>query len=265
LRELLISIATLAACSPPPPPVPHNVAPPAQRVHVAATDSLGWLALAPTPKRNDKAPSWLPVDDHHPLLIPGAAEGLLPGAVLTAIATRGGPTRAVAGAPTSIHYGCDQNQLDIVPLTGDHLAPGVVWLLHTSVPSTWSPAPLDIASSRATATERHYTVGPLGFDLQRRDDTHGTLAITHEGRTVHTAPFERGEMEGADASPLDLSGEGPGIPAPVAAWSIAPGGPFLVVVVQPGYEGVTLSPWLIDDEAARPIEAMSLYLYSCAF
>ncbi len=233
-------------------------------IHVTPTDAIGWLALAPTLKRDDKAPAWLPIDDHS-LLVPGPAEGLLAGTVFTAIATRGTPTRVVAGTLGKIPYGCDQNQLDVITFTADHLAPGLVWLVPDSAPRTWSPTPLDITSSRATQTQRRYAVGPLGLELVRHGPTKGTLTLTHEGRTLHTEPFERGEMEGAAPSPLDLSSTGPGIPAPVAAWSFAPSGPFLVVLEQPGYEGVTLAPWLVDDEAAHLLQAMSLYLYSCAF
>ena len=37
------------------------------------------------------------------------------------------------------------------------------------------------------------------------------------------------------------------------------------MLLHPGDEGVTLAPVLVEVDAAREVEAMSLYLYRCAF
>ena len=57
----------------------------------------------------------------------------------------------------------------------------------------------------------------------------------------------------------------PGHAEPLAVWSLSPSGPFLVVMLLPGYEGVTLQPMFVEDTSTRVLEGMEVYLYSCAF
>jgi len=70
-------------------------------------------------------------------------------------------------------------------------------------------------------------------------------------------------MEGADPAPLDFQHPGVAIPEPVPAWSFVDGGPILLVLQVPSYEGLT--PILVESDAAREIPAMAAYLYRCAF
>jgi len=250
---LVVGLA-LGACSTPAPPAPRNVAAPSATLRLAASAPLGSLALAPATTHD----GWIPVATAS-AVAPGSS--VPAGTSVTAIGT-GAAVQLTAGPATRLPYGCDNNQIDVVPLAGPRIAPGVVWLLPAG--AAWTPTALPITSSRTPAASQ-FTIGPLTLDLRRRDAVRGTLTITRAGRAIYTAPFERGAMEGADASPIDLTEDGPGIPQPVAAWALAPRGPVLVVLLQPGYEGVTLAPVLVEVDAAREVEAMSLYLYRCAF
>jgi hypothetical protein len=259
--ELLLLVA--AACSSQPAGPPQNVAPARPHVAIAPDQALGWIGLAPLPARGEG--DWLPAGPQA-VLVPLPAEELAAGATLSAIDTTGRVARVTAEAPAKVPFGCDDNQLDVLPFTGKRLAPGPVWLLPPAAPASWSPAALAIASpAAATEARRRYTVGPLSLELERTDATHGTLKIARGGRTLHTAAIARGEMEGADPSPLDFRTSGVSIPEPVAAWSVAEGGPILLVVLVPSYEGLHLKPLLVEDHGARELPAMATYLYRCAF
>jgi hypothetical protein len=72
-------------------------------------------------------------------------------------------------------------------------------------------------------------------------------------------------MEGADPDPLDFQHLGVAIPEPAPAWSFVDGGPILLVLQVPSYEGLHLTPILVESDAAREIPAMAAYLYRCAF
>jgi hypothetical protein len=52
---------------------------------------------------------------------------------------------------------------------------------------------------------------------------------------------------------------------PVAAWSFADHGPILLVLVVRSYEGVHIKPILVEDNGARELPDMGMYLYQCAF
>lgn len=260
--ELLLLVA--AACSSQPAGAPQNVSNAAiPRVAIAPDQALGWIGIAPLPARD--AGDWIPAGTQA-VLVPAPAEALTAGTTLSAIDTSGSVTRVTAGAPTKVPYGCDNNQLDVVAFTGGKSAPGPVWLLPPSTPASWSPRSLAIVSPvAATELRRRDTVGPLTLELERTDGTHGTLKIVRDGRALHTVAISRGTMEGADASPLDLRHPGVAIPEPVAAWSFADGGPILLVLLVPSYEGLHLKPLLVEDAGARELPAMATYLYRCAF
>jgi hypothetical protein len=194
------------------------------------------------------------------------AEGLTVGATLSVIDTTGRVTRVTAQATAKLPYGCDDHQLDVLAFAGGKSAPGPVWLLPPAAPATWSPRSLAIVSpAAATEVHRRDTVGPLSLELARSDAGHGTLTIARDGRVLHTAAIERAEMAGADPAPLDLQHPGVAIPEPVAAWSLVDGGPILLVLQVPSYEGLHLTAILVESDAARELPAMAAYLYRCAF
>jgi hypothetical protein len=261
MRTSALLLAVLG-CGAPAAPVPTNVST-ASTLRIDAAQPLGWLALATTTTRTDRAPAYIVTSAEHPVITLTAKAELPP--KVSVLDTRGAITPFTVGAPTKILYGCDGNQLEVTALAGPRLTPGVAWILPPAMPASWSPAPLAITSSAASATHRRYAIGPLTFDLARTGDHTGTLTIARGARTLHTAPFERHLMDGADPAAIDLASGGPGIPEPIGAWSIAPDGPTLAVVLQPGYEGVTLSALLVEAESARPLESLATYLYYCAF
>ncbi len=261
MRTWWITLAFLA-CSAPREPLT-NTASTGTAIRIAPTEPLGWLGLAPAAKDGTILPRHVPVSAAHPLVTLGERDAYP--ASVDAIATTGGLQKFTLGPSAEVPYGCDEHKLEVTTFTGPRLTPGAVWLLPPSRPTSWQPAPLSIASRTATAAQRTYAIGPLTLDLVRTADLRGTLTIRRDGTPIHTAPFERHLMEGADPGPLDLVEGGPGIPEPVAAWAIAEGGPILLVLTQPGYEGTTLRPVLVEASSARAIEAMEIYLYSCAF
>jgi hypothetical protein len=257
-------VLVVAACGPQPAGVVQNVASPANsHLTIAPDQALGWLGIAPLPARD--LGRWIPAGPQA-VIVPLPADGLASGVTLSAIGVTGGVAHVTAGAPTKVPYGCENQQIDVLAFTGDRFAPGPVWLLPPSVPASWHPAPLAIVSpASATETQRRDTVGPLSLELARTDDLHGTLTIVRDGRALHKVAIERGQMDGADLSPLDFREGGVGIPVPVAAWSFADGGPILLVLHVPSYEGLELTPILIDDQGGRELSKMAHYLYQCAF
>jgi hypothetical protein len=72
-------------------------------------------------------------------------------------------------------------------------------------------------------------------------------------------------MAGSQTPPIDLTESGPGVPAPVAAWSLSASGPTLVAFVEPTWEGQQIFALLVDDTGARAIETIGGYLYLCAY
>jgi len=250
------------ACSAPREPLA-NTAATGSVVHIAPTEPLGWLGLATAAKDSDSVPQHAPISAAHPLVAVTERDAL-PGSV-AAIATTGGIEQFTTGPRAEVPYGCDGNALEVTTFTGPRLTPGAVWLLPPTRPTSWQPTPLPITSRNSTAAQRTYAIGPLTLDLTRTADLRGTLTLRRDGKVIHTAPFERHLMDGADTAPIHLAEGGPGIPEPVAAWAIAASGPILLVLTQPGYEGTTLRPLLVEATSARAIESMEMYLYSCAF
>lgn len=263
VRAQLLSLV-VAGCGAQSASVPQNAAPAASsHLTIAADQALGWIGIAPLPARD--LGSWIPAGSQA-VIVPTPARGLAAGLTLSAVDSNGSVAKVTAGAPAKVPYGCDNNQFDALAFTGNRLAPGPVWLLPPSAPASWSPRPLPIAL-RVAATEasRRDTVGPLSLELVRTDGTHGTLTILRAGRAIHTVAIERGEMYGADPSPLDFRSTGVAIPEPVAAWSFAGGGPILLVLLEPEHEGVNLTTILVEDNGARTPPGMGHYLYECAF
>jgi hypothetical protein len=207
-----------------------------------------------------------------PDLEPGAAalvdvKDVPAGAQLLAVGASGEPEMAVVEAAKTIHYGCEENQLEIVPVRGAApLADGPVLLLRAPLAAGWAPAAVAIAAGPVERDHRAWTAGPLALSLDRTDDRHARFEIRAGDRTLHAASEELYFMEGADPHPLDLTGDFlPGIPAPRAVFLLAPDGPALVVLATPGYEGETLHTLLVGGERTEQVDSLSVYLYWCAF
>lgn len=262
MRFSLLALVTAAACGQPAAPAvpPRNVASPGVAVTIARGEPLGWLGLGLLPARDGG--SWIPAAAQFGALT--LTDDPLP-PVVTVIGVSGPPQRLTLADSVAITYGCDDNTLGVHPLAGPRLPPGAAWVLPPTAPPSWTPAAISIASTHADPTHHSYIAGALTFELTRTSATRGRLQIFRDGRALHDASFERPEMDGADPAPIDLGEGGPGIPRPIAVWSIAPAGPFLVVMLHPGFEGVTLDAVLVEDTGTRALENMSMYLYSCAF
>lgn len=262
MRTWWVPLAFLA-CSAPREPLT-NTAATGTTLLIAPTEPLGWLGLATAATDSDSVPRHAPISVAHPLVTVTERDALP--ATVDGIATTGGVEHFTTGPRGDVPYGCDGNALEVTTFAGPRLTPGAVWLLPPTRPTSWQPTPLPILSRSSTAAQRTYAIGPLTLDLTRTTDRRGTLTLRRDGKVIHAAPFERHLMEGADTSPIDLAEGGPGIPEPVAAWAIAAsGGPIMLVLTQPGYEGTTLRPLLVEANSARAIESMEMYLYSCAF
>lgn len=252
----------VAACGPSAPPAlpPGNVATPGVAVKIARDEPLGWLGLGLLPARDGG--SWIPAAAQFGAMT--LTDDPLPPKV-TVIGVSGPAQVLTVAASVALKYGCDENTLGVHPLSGPRLPPGAAWVLPPTAPATWTPAAIAVRSTHADPTHHTYAAGALTFELTRKSNTRGRLQILRDGRQLHDASFERGEMDGADTAPIDLAEGGPGVIQPIAVWSVAPAGPFLVVILHPGYEGVTLEPVLVEDTGTRVLEEMSMYLYACAF
>jgi hypothetical protein len=265
--ELLLLVAAACSSSQPAGAV-HGAAPPVAaaagpEVAIAPGQALGWIGIAPRPERD--LGDWIPAGAQA-AVIPMPVEGLAAGTALSMIDRTGKVARVTAGAPEKIRYGCEDNQLEVLPFAGARSAPGPVWLLPPSAPASWKPAPLAIATPvSASETKRRDTVGPLSLELARTDATHGSLTISRDGRALGSIAIERADMEGADPSPLDFRETEVAIPVPVAAWSLAEGGPFLLVLFERSYEGMHLRPILVEAGGIRELRELATYLYDCAF
>ncbi|MBA3460224.1 MAG: hypothetical protein H0T46_09715 [Deltaproteobacteria bacterium] len=262
MRTSLLAIALLAGCSPrsSPSQPPGNVATVGAAIQLERDQPLGWIGLG-TLRATDN--SWIPVSTQVGALT--LTDDPLPPRV-TVVPRTGAAQLLSVGNSIPLQYGCDNNQLGVRPLSGVRIAAGPAWILPPETPPSWRPAPLALTTPQRTPTHRSHAASTLVFDLVRRDPSRVALTITREGAKVFDSVYERAVMDGADLSAaLDLAETVPGIPEPVAGWSFAPAGPFLVVLLVPGYEGVTLQPILIEETSARLVEGMELYLYWCAF
>lgn len=262
VRTSLLAVALASACSHRSAPAqpPGNVAIVGASVQLEPTQALGWIGLG-TLRATDN--SWIPVSTQIGALT--LTDDPLPPRV-TVVPRSGAAQLLSVGNSIPLPYGCDNNQLGVRPLSGVRIAAGPAWILPPDAPPDWRPGALALTTPQRDPTHRSHVASTLVFDLVRRDPSHATLTITRDGTKVFDSVYERAVMDGADLSAaLDLAETVPGIPEPVAAWSFAPAGPFLVVLLVPGYEGVTLQPILIEDTSARLVEGMEIYLYSCAF
>ena len=270
-----LAVLVIAACGTPREPAPPPTAltapaPAVGRITVAPTAPLGSLALAlaptsPTTPVGEIAGSFLPARDVASVASLGT---LAPGARVSVLGMAGGPVAYTAGARALVPYGCDGNTLEVTPLAGPAQALGIAWVLPAPLPAGWAPAALAVTWTRRERARVGLRLGDLDVELVRTAPLRGTLAIARAGRVIHRAPFERQLMDGAppELATIDLTDVGgPGVPLPVGAWTLAPGGPVLLALVLPGFEGVTLSGLLVDEAGAAPVPALEQYLYGCAF
>jgi hypothetical protein len=279
MRRPLAPVAVIAwlagaGCGGPPaaPPITNTPAESlaAQDVVVDTHGPLGWLAFPAATDRAGDVPHWIAITREASAVVPSPPPSpLAAGATYRAIPADGHPAvDLVAGAPITIGYGCDRTPLDVIPLAGAPVPPGLVWVVPTPVPSTWQPSVRTLLLRIDTPARRRWSAGELDLDLEREDDRHARLRISRGGRLVHDEHAEAYEMDGAPPISIDLSaGERtPGVPYPEAVFAFGVGGPFLVVLDRSGYEGVAFETVLVGFHGeARPIDTLRLAAYHCAF
>ncbi|HVK85694.1 MAG TPA: hypothetical protein VM513_16355 [Kofleriaceae bacterium] len=246
-------------------------------VHVAPTDPFGWIGFAPSATNDSDVPSYLPRHVRYPLVLAGDATRRPYGEVrlplpasgrVVAVGTSGGGSTYTAHASMTVPFGCDGNTLEVTPFTGRPLPPGPAWVLPAGAPSTWSPQGHAPRVVSATSDRARFELGPLEIELVRRTPSEGDLVVKRGTRTVYSAEFTRTAIDGADPASLTvdlLDRDTPGIPSPIGGWTIAPGGPILVVFHTPSWEGSHLTALLVDDEHANAVLSLAQYLYRCAF
>ncbi|HEY4059405.1 MAG TPA: hypothetical protein VGM39_22460 [Kofleriaceae bacterium] len=176
-----------------------------------------------------------------------------------------------AAALTSLPYGCDNNQLEGMPLVptsaAARLPAGVAWMMPAS--ATWKVQALPIARGTHNVVHETYTVGDMTLALERTEPSKGVAKLQNRGDVVELTTFQRVLMDGAEPSLATIDFSDPDmrlqIPVPVAAWALSPSGPYLIVLHTSGFEGASLETFLVEPRRATKIESMAVYLYQCAF
>ncbi|MCE9577695.1 MAG: hypothetical protein K8W52_31380 [Deltaproteobacteria bacterium] len=258
---LALAVA-LIGCHPPSPTTIANHAGSGSAIRVEAAALPGWLALAPRADRQTGA-DWLPVSTVASVIVPDL-NPRTPPAPMTAVGADGTAAAVTLGEPATIGYGCDGGTLAAMTARGPAMAPGIVWLVPRDLPSGWHPRGIPLVVREHAAHHARWQAGDATVDVHITGDAGGTLTIDGNG-AHHAEDFEVHMMDGADAPHLSLDEDRPiATPIPVAAFEVVPDGAIIVVAMIAGYEGVTLSSWLVDhgEVAAAPL---SLYLYQCAF
>jgi hypothetical protein len=238
-------------------------------VTVDPAGPLGMIALPASPAPLDDAPYWVATSPDASVVVPDTGSTpLVAGTKYAALSAAGGaPVELTAGAVTTIGYGCDKVDLQVVPLSGARVPPALVWVLPSPLPAGWSPAAVPLTVEQQEKSRRRWKAGTLDLEITRTDATHASLRVGTGDRTLHTQAVEAYFMEGSDEIDLDFTeGRRPGIPFPEAVYAIAPGGPHLVVLDTSGYEGVSFTALLVTQESgSHEIESASTSAYYCAF
>ncbi len=243
----------------------------ATELAVDASTPLGVLALPAFATRPAEAPFWVAITPDAPgtvAVVPTPA-ALVPGTAYTAIPAGGdAPVTLTAGAPITIKYGCDDTPLEVIPLTGAAVTPGLIWVLPSPLPAGWKPARIPLTGPGHARELSRIVAGPLDIRQLRKDKTHAVLLVHVGDHLAHQEENEAYLMNGADPIDLDLSEDDhtPGIPTLEAVFELGSGGPYLVVFDRSGYEGVAFETLLVGHKrAARTIESLGLGAYYCAF
>ncbi|MEZ4365126.1 MAG: hypothetical protein R2939_02420 [Kofleriaceae bacterium] len=247
-----------------PAAVGHQAGPSSPSLVVEPSQVRGALAYAPAPvdgERDDLMPT-----SADPTIVEDTATTSLRGPVL-ALPSRGAAVEVTAGAPRTIRHGCDGNTLEVTPWAGaGAVAPGLVWLAPQPWPAGWAPAAVEIEAEPATQAAHRYRAGRLGVEVTALGPREGELRLRFDDVERMVAPLSQDAMDGAELPPLDLRPpRDVGEPAPIAAWSLAPAGPVVVVMYTEGFEGFVLDSYLVDERGATRLEQLGGGLYYCAF
>lgn len=231
---------------------------PAPVVALPADRELGELALMPFVDLD--RPGWVP-SGKRPMLLDGVPREGSPSWI--AIDYAGVEAKLTYGTRSTMPYGCDRNTIGVTLLDGDApLMPGLLWLRPLG--KAWMPKRVPIVNGKTMVpTRADYTIGPITVENVRTEEMRGVINIVRGTRMIHQLTFQRTELEGADARPIDLLEDGPGVPFPLYAWSFGDELMLIVFKVR-SYEGLNFKTIVVGKDSARSVASMSMYLYQCA-
>lgn len=261
MRLPLLALALASCTSSTTPPVLRGTASsPTGGVTIAPDQALGWFGLGlATP---DASPSWIPTSEAFSAT--AMTTDPLPPKV-TVIGARGAAQVLALAPPDADQSDCAGYGLMGPLLTGPRLPPGAVWVLPPTVPASWAPAALEMRTTHADPARHDYVAGPLTITSTRTSDHAGRLQILRDGTSVHDVAFEQPKTDMKNPPAIDVAQGGTGVPEPIAVWSVAPAGPFLVAIMEPSFTSVGISVLLVEDRGARWLEGKGLYLEVCRF
>ena len=140
----------------------------------------------------------------------------------------------------------------------------------SEVPAAELPADVlkgaGIAKKPKAKEVRAYAADGFTFVLAKKGKLKGLMTAFLEGQPVGKETLGKGEMEGADESPLNLySPDEVGVPRPLGAFRLGADGPLAVVLGSRSYEGQGF--WLATRRGteAKLSRDDGEYIYFCAF
>jgi hypothetical protein len=241
-----------------------SATPDTQQLPPARFDGLpGWMAFS-VATRTEKAAAWLPhATEPRIAVVTEAWDRVAAGTQVSAIGASE-RTAATFLRGSEELYGCDGRREHMALFRpGKALAPGLVWLLPPDRAAEASVLP--IRELAVTPTQRSWEVAGLRLTAERMSKLQGKLSILKGSAHRDSMAFSKGEMEGSDRGPIDLSSSAEiGVPLPAGAFRLAKAGPVVVVLVARTYEGFTFSLVVQqgdDIQLRKDVE----YLYYCAF
>jgi hypothetical protein len=241
----------------------------------------GWIGFATVKPEAKVERFWTPNHPRAQVIAFGEAwKGVPEGARVKLLSSSGTQDGTYLGTSTE-PYGCESNTAEMAAFGADKPFPeGPVWVLPPDaqgaesvpvreVPRAELSADLLKRAGAAKAKDkevRAYEAGGLTFVLAKTARLKGKLTLFHEGKAVATEELGKGDMEGTDASPLDVSSpDEVGVPHPLAAFRFGAEGPLAVVLGSRSYEGQNF--WLATRQgnAVKMSRDNGEYLYFCAF
>jgi hypothetical protein len=240
---------------------------------------LGFTALAPDAKPEN---SWTPSHPKAQVVLFSEAWTNVPAGLRVKLVDASGTTQEGTYLGTSTErYGCEENTATFAAFNAPRPFPeGPVWVLPPeaegaqAVPVREVPAaelPADVLKRAGVAKPkakqvRAYEAGGLTFVLAKKGKLKGLMTVFQDGEPVGKEELGKGDMEGADASPLELfSPHEVGVPRPLAAFRFGADGPLSVVLGSRSYEGHNF--WLTTRRGTETKVSREdgEYIYFCAF
>ena len=282
----LLLWSLLSNSTPPTPSVPPAAAPataPSAAVSTLPEPKLpglpGWLGFATVKPGTQKLKNyWSP---KHPsaqaVIFSESWKEVPPGTKVTLLSAAGAQAGSYVDT-SSQHFGCEDNPQTLAGFRAPAPLPeGLVWLLPgerteglASLPVKEVPAEsLGLAQPRGKKPKgkdvRAFEAGGMGFLLTKTGRTKGLLTVALQGKRVASLPLEKPRMDGAEDTPLTLSGDEPGVAVPLSAFQLGASGPVVVVLGQRSYEGHSFLFAVRRGDAVTLDPDVSESLYFCAF